>query len=211
MSQTYGCSLLWTKSLTCIGSFSMDAVTQMCYVFFHLFFNVSPIQKWVWVRWLHIGTGDNYARHTVLWFRRSSRKVKGVEVVIKEERNVSYATACTARNPLLHWQKCQGCYFLCLVGNCDGLLTSLKECAVLGKCPSKRCVLSHFSWHLPAVFHCDYLRQLDELKPSPPPCPCSKRDSKANPFLHPAGQLCNCISSPAATQPTSALQLVFTS
>ena len=112
MSQTYGCSLLWTKSLTCIGSFSMDAVTQMCYVFFHLFFNVSPIQKWVWVRWLHIGTGDNYARHTVLWFRRSSRKVKGVEVFIKEERNVSYATACTARNPLLHWQKCQGCYFL---------------------------------------------------------------------------------------------------
>lgn len=166
---------------------------------FHLFFNVSPIQKWVWVWWLHIGTGGNYARHTVLWFRRSSRKVKGVEVFIKEERNVSYATVCTARNPLLHWQKCQGCYFLCLVGNCDGLLTSLKECAVLGKCPSKRCVLSRFSWHLPAVFHCDYLRQFDELKPSPPPCPCSKSDPKTNSFLHPAGQLCNCISSPTIT------------
>lgn len=138
----------------------MGAVTQMCYVFFHLLFNVSPIQKWVWVWWLHIGTGDNYARHAVLWFRRSTQKVKGVEVFIKQERNVSYATVCRARNPLLHWQKCRGCYFLCLVGNFDGLLTNLKECAVLGKCPSKHCVLSPFSWHLPAVFHviiCDNL------------------------------------------------------
>lgn len=123
--------------------------------------NVFYPEMWVQAWQLCSRTGDNYARNGGLYLRRSILKVKGVEVFIKERKKCQLC-CCVCRKestPLLTKMP-----RLLLVPQRQrlGLLTNLKECAFLGKCPFKFCVSSDPSmWHLSAV-----LPQSDSLEDS---------------------------------------------